>query len=235
MKKTLITLIALATSALGSITVENTTAATGAGAAGGFVFTLLDEPVRYNTLDSNGQALTTLPEVLTLQTITIDSIYYCNSGATNNSEYRLRLYVTDANNIVLGYSDMEMVKVFTANNPNHEATYEFTFDTDIALSKNEMYKVYFKSTLDEDVASVYDATTKVINTTISKEELRCNNFLTGLGGNQSEWGVMKTDGTFAGSTGGIAYNISMNLIPEPATATLSLLALAGLAARRRRK
>ncbi|MBQ8517379.1 MAG: PEP-CTERM sorting domain-containing protein [Akkermansia sp.] len=49
-------------------------------------------------------------------------------------------------------------------------------------------------------------------------------------------GSAQTYNTFAGLTGGsVTYTTASASVPEPATATLSLLALAGLAARRRRK
>jgi MYXO-CTERM domain-containing protein len=47
----------------------------------------------------------------------------------------------------------------------------------------------------------------------------------------SGWGI--SGGTFTGEV--IAPNPNAPVVPEPTTATLSLLALAGLAARRRRK
>jgi MYXO-CTERM domain-containing protein len=59
------------------------------------------------------------------------------------------------------------------------------------------------------------------------------------------WGVdgVETLGSYKGNMNGNAnltyvvntQQISTQVVPEPATATLSLLALAGLAARRRRK
>ncbi|MBQ4636015.1 MAG: PEP-CTERM sorting domain-containing protein [Akkermansia sp.] len=47
--------------------------------------------------------------------------------------------------------------------------------------------------------------------------------------------VITTDGGHQGPSYATLSNLSVNVVPEPATATLSLLALAGLAARRRRK
>ena len=48
-------------------------------------------------------------------------------------------------------------------------------------------------------------------------------------------GSAKNYATFAGLTGGSVSYVTGAAVPEPTTATLSLLALAGLAARRRRK
>ena len=234
MKKTIITLIALAGVAFASESITlGTSVGSGTGAAGGVIFTLKDNPTRYTLTGLEESQL--LPNTLTLSSITLNDIYYLNARATNDSTYQLWLYVTDEDGHVLGISDKKMVSVYTTDANATGNTSDYTFDfKSLTISKNTEYKVWFKSS---ETAYTTDAVTGVKNIAeTNAENIRTQNLVTGLTGSQDELGVILTNGTNGTGLGAYAYTMSASfVVPEPTTATLSLLALAGLAARRRRK
>ncbi len=114
------------------------------------------------------------------------------------------------------------------------ADHTFNFDS-LTLDPNKVYAFFYTAnSVDDSVVSAF--------TTVSEARVKCNSkkthvMLTGDGlsytlANAQSGGLTAGDNVTALAT----FNFTAtNAVPEPATATLSLLALAGLAARRRRK
>ena len=129
-----------------------------------------------------------------------------------------------------------MVSVYTTDANAKGKTSDYTFDfVSLTISKATTYKVWFKSS---ETAYTTDAVTGVrtIDNETNAENIRTQNLITGLTGSQAKLGVIMKDGTYGSNVGAFAYTMSASfVVPDPTTAALSLLALAGLAARRRRK
>lgn len=235
MKKTLITLLALAGVAAAETTdVLYTSASNGTSADGyealGFAFTL------------SGTAFTTTSSPASYElpdSVLLSSISFNTRDANNTSEDKDGkhiIVITDASLKIQGWSSNESDTATDASEYNF--TWNFgnvTLDTDTT---------YFAIAYDADVPLTLGATLAKVG----------ENMQFGVGG-VSNYGSngLSFDGSANGKTGlsflnsgsyGIntkqtqfAPNVTIvtTTIPEPATATLSLLALAGLAVRRRRR
>ena len=155
------------------------------------------------------------PTELTLKSITLD--------ANASSSSALKAVITDRDYwedpkpyAVLGVSDSFSKAADTATT--------ITFGKGVQLATNTTYSVYFVADT-VDVGTTFDPSnaTQLSMKAINHGGAAANDKYCGLlnnsgGGNDSEFGPA----------------MKLTLAPEPATATLSLLALAGLASRRRR-
>ena len=143
-----------------------------------------------------------------------------------------QLYITDANNVFLGASS-----VYTKAEDSNDAV--FTFSTDITLNINATYYAYTWKTTDNAINTwVAGETVLAGGKFYSLGNIAATNGGNGLtADNASNWGLISSQKGLASTTFAPVMSISATAIrvPEPTTATLSLLALAGLAARRRRK
>ncbi|MBQ8478952.1 MAG: PEP-CTERM sorting domain-containing protein [Akkermansia sp.] len=221
MKKTLITLLATAACVMGADewTLSTTDAYSGnqGGSYTGVAFTLSATDTQRFTVEGG-----TLDELATLCSITI------TERGGYDWEDRV-LYITDANNVYLGASS-----TFTKQEGSNDAV--FTFDDSITLNTANTYYAYFWKPSDKAYESW------VAGETVIGSGKYYSVHCAAVGGsytgaNASNWGLMNGQKSLA-STGFapvMTIEVSSLSVPEPTTATLSLLALAGLAARRRRR
>ena len=235
MKKTIIALLALAGYAIGStenITYTSTAIGTPGGGyeAKGFAFNL------------SGTALKTVsdpeayvfPESVTLNSIGFNTRKINNNGAAKNGSFSIVITDTSAN--ILGWST-------NSSSPTSTSSEDFTWTfNNIVLDTQSTYYA---------IAYAPDTTTLTKGSTLATYTKFMQFGSTGV----SDYGAngLSFDDATAGKTGlmflksdiiGIntgsktyAPNVTIvtKTIPEPTTATLSLLALAGLAVRRRRR
>lgn len=186
--------------------------ATGSYSYYGFQFTLSDN--RRMDLAYLGQDVTPLPDELTLKSITLAPA----NGTSSSMKAVLtnRAMWTDEKPYdVLGVSDS-----FTKG----AAETVITFGNGIVLETGHTYSVYFVAA-DTTVENTFNPSGAQalsmlgVNTGDNSANDKYAGFLIQNGGGQNSY---------------LAPSMTLTLAPEPATATLSLLALAGLAARRRR-
>lgn len=221
MKKTLIALLATATCAMGSdLTFATAPANQGNGGKYcGVAFTLGSADTERFTVTGD------LTEQVILNTITL----------TERTNYdfsdSFQLYITDANNVFLGASS-----AYTKAVGSDEAV--FTFSSSITLNTSDTYYAYIWFT------SYNEVNTWVAGETVvgSGKFFTVPNVAAAGGSlttdNASNWGLLSGQKVMASTGFAPVMSISATAIPtvpEPTTATLSLLALAGLAARRRRR
>ena len=224
MKKTIITLLALAgVAAADTYTSSTYDKQDQAAPHYGFTITLADSSWVESTIPSD----VTSVQLESLTLMTRDS---------NNSYADIKIAVyeyTSDNNVgtLLGLSSAESFSVDT--------DIEFSFDGSITLNPTARYQYMFVAadataaevdTFDEYKAKATQWGLALTNKQSVEGEYTFANIPTG-------WGVY-TNGTVNGWQGMylpvVTITTSTPNVPEPATATLSLLALAGLAARRRR-
>lgn len=156
----------------------------------------------------------------------------------NGGTWTLTLNLQNTGTEVLSLAGVELdVFTFNSNGYSQPASTPRYFDFTISAGENELY-TSIDSKLDESPfciegsgnnndANAKSDTTFIIAFTETYE----------LGiGESVALSLKVSDGNNSANTGSFIGLSSMGvLVPEPATATLSLLALAGLAARRRRK
>ena len=217
MKKTLITLMALASCAMGA-TISTTPEYTDneGGNYCGVAFTLGSlDPARATIVDG-----VELDPVVGLFSI---SLTERNNGS--NIPVDRVLYVTDANNVLLGSSSL-----YTKAEGSDVAV--FNFGNSITLNTTDTYYAYLNTA---DTVAGW-----TVGETVAAGQFY-SSALAAVGGNSltaataSSWGFLNAQKNLASTGFAPVMSIETTIIPEPATATLSLLALAGLAARRRRK
>ena len=217
MKKTLITLMALASCAMGA-TISTTPEYTNneGGNYCGVAFTLGSlDPARATIVDG-----VELEPVVGLFSI---SLTERNNGS--NIPVDRVLYVTDANNVLLGSSSL-----YTKAEGSDVAV--FNFGNSITLNTTDTYYAYLNTA---DTVAGW-----TVGETVAAGQFY-SSALAAVGGNSltaataSSWGLLNAQKNLASTGFAPVMSIETTIIPEPATATLSLLALAGLAARRRRK
>ena len=220
MKKTLITLLALAGVACGveeSLTLSTAPTYNGSqgGSYAGIVFTLnADDTERFNL---TGGELT--------PTVSLSTITLTERGGNDLVAGRI-LYITNAENVYLGASS-----AFTKADGTDVAVFDFA--NGITLNTSDTYYAYL--TDPDDISAWVAGTTTVPSGQYYSGQLAAaGGSLTG--GNAANWGLLNGQKALASTGYAPVMSISVTPIPvpEPATATLSLLALAGLAARRRR-
>ena len=215
MKKTLLALLAMTACAMGDTLTFSTAPEYGGSQGGsyaGIVFTLgANDPDRFAL---TGEIATPMVDLV--------SISLTERGGNYNLDADRILYVTDSSNVYLGSSS-----VFTKAEGSDVAV--FDFGGSITLNVADTYYAYLMASAGDD------------NWTVGETVVPAGQYYSGqlaaaggslTAGNAANWGLLGSQKT-ASSTG-YAPVMSIEVIPEPATATLSLLALAGLAARRRR-
>lgn len=243
MKKTLIALLALASFSYGVTTDATFTHSDNTAQAGyiGFTFNLSDEWLTANP------AVTEEYTAFELTSITLQgaNTWYKLFETNNNSG----LVVLDSTNKIIGKSNWNPT-VGTSSTVGGKSSYPLTYSfltttvvdgtsssaSSLTLDLDSDYKVLIYGnktafdalTINSTVTSYSGPTDgSTIPDSIATAGLRVHN------------GV--TNGTMINNNGTInagvfpVVSFSGQLVPEPTTATLSLLALAGLAARRRRK
>ena len=221
MKKTIITLMTLAGMAFGaesSYTLSTTPAYDGnqGGRYAGIAFTLGATDTERFTV--TGGTLT--------EQVTLSSISLTERGGNDLAADRV-LYVTDSNNVYLGSSS-----VFTKAEGSDIAV--FNFKDSITLNTGSTYYAYLMN-------SAGDNSWEVGKTVVpggqyySGELAAAGGSLTSTAAN---WGLLNGQKALASTSYAPVMTIvakSVDPVPEPTTATLSLRALAGRAARRRRR
>ena len=239
MKKSIIILIALAGAALASDTTYTTTpdqftANKNYGTTYGFAF----------NLSGSVWKTTSNPEGITLgEEVELTSISYI-ARVESSTEYRKNGYyaivITDMDNTILGWSTNAAI------GQNNEL-FTWTFE-DLVLNTETSYKAI---AYDSEAITLTKDTTFTLSSTAADNKY----MMQGTNGVATySNGTLDFDGSTTGSKSGLQYlkGDSLNIntgqtqhapnvtfvtkaIPEPTTATLSLLALCGLAMRRRRK
>ena len=221
MKKTLIALFSLVGLAMADTYTSSTPAKSGAGAQGKyFGFTLAPANDTYLTNDIPADI-----KVLTLESITLlsrsDQIESC-------PDIKVAVYAYTGDHTTGTYLGVSTNSTGTAA---ADTTYTLNF-TGITIDPNERYQfLYVNANADVTTLSTfagYQAASAQWGTSVT------NSFGTNI---PAGWGTYKSNGinSWEGQYVPVTtITLSAPSVPEPATATLSLLALAGLAARRRR-
>ncbi len=219
MKKTLIAIMALAGLAAADTYTASTPAKSGAGAQGKYYgFTLAFDNATYLTTDVPSNTELNLDSI-TLLTRSSDS----TAAAMKVAVYK---YVGDnTTGTYLGISET------TLENVANDTTYTLSFEN-ITVNSSDRYQFLFvdaNTTQDLTTFAGYQAAALQWGTSVT------NSFSQNIPGG---WGTYKSNGINSWEGQYIpvtTVTLSTPAVPEPTTATLSLLALAGLAARRRRK
>ncbi len=227
MKNTLIALMALASVAAADTYTSSTPAKSGSGAQGNYYgFTLAPANDTYLTTD--------IPEGVTelnLDSLTIQT----RSGDVIAKDMKVAVYTYTGDSTVGTYLGSSSS---TGTEITADTTYTLTF-SGVTIDPNARYQFLFvNADADAVTLGTFDGYKSVAT---SWGVAVTNSFSTGIPGG---WGTYKSNGinswegqyipvtTLTMSTVG---STESPVVPEPATATLSLLALAGLAARRRRR
>ena len=181
-------------------------------------FTLTDDTTSYTASPSVDGAV--FADTHSLQTITIAK---CGQGVAKISGI-----LTNSSGKVIGAVDAGAT---TANQP---VTFNFA-DQNVVLNENETYMLYFKKNAEDltTLVTVGETLDTSIFVTNNSQSWVNDLFIVYTAANATGDGMMKY-GASDDNQYVPAMSIVTKAIPEPATATLSLLALAGLAARRRR-
>ena len=219
MKKTLIAIVALAGLAMADTYTSSTPDKSAQGNYYGFTLS-----------PNNGTYLTeNIPdgiEEMTLESITLLS----RSNVGNDCpDIKVAVYAYTGDGTTGTYLGVSTNSTGTAAN---NTTYTLNF-SGITINPNERYQFLYV-TADADVATLssfagYQAAAIKWGTSVT------NSFSQNIPGG---WGTYKSNGINSWEGQYIpvtTVTLSTPAVPEPTTATLSLLALAGLAARRRRK
>ena len=259
MKKTLVTLLALASSAMGAVDLSSMTYTIGNASTttedGTFTYVLTLDAAAMRTLLEKGQAAAWGTEVMTYMcngTLTgVVTNGGSNGGKVNTSSLYAKWGTNNAWGCCTSYS-------YTVEEENAE-TGEMTTVTKTSSYDLADLNGSAAGTGWDDVAGVglvyaFDKLngTTVAMTLCSADGATIFSHVITMGGLKSasagaaavEFGdmvtsyyysndVLSADDALAAS--GVAAVESMSVVPEPTTATLSLLALAGLAVRRRRR
>ncbi len=218
MKKTLIALMALASFVAAETYTASTPAKSGSGAQGNYYgFTLSFDNAAFLTTDVPSDTELVLDSI-TLQTRS----GYATTDAMQVAVYK---YTGDGTTgTFLGVSSTVLQDVAT------DTTYTLNFEG-ITVNTSDRYQfLYVQANTTENLASFagYKAAAMAWGTAVT------NSF---SGQIPSGWGTYKGNGlnSWEGNYLPVTtITLSTPAVPEPTTATLSLLALAGLAARRRR-
>lgn len=242
MKKTLITLLALSGLALGAefeyvdtaLTLQTNFglgSTTGGNRYSGIRFTVHESTDRY--LMSPSVAEGDLASTYTLNSI---SIQFRNDSGTDRIGDGLAMVITDTSFQVLGISSTATAfSTHTLDGYTNTINYVDVSFSDLTLNSGTQYYAFYVSSATLE--------TIVVGDTISASDVASVNLMTQgdsdgvFDSPSSDFSLMAGLSTRSDNyapVGAIGITAGV-LIPEPATATLSLLALAGLATRRRRK
>ncbi len=234
MKKTIIALLALGGIAMGDIYTYNASmvGAEDRAAVHGFTFTLTNA---YITPEEGSLPTTDITD-FNLLSLTLGD----RADGSNSASYGL--LVLSSSNVILGKSNetsngcngKDEVFTFTNLTLNAATTYRFvTVDTSLFTSDHigKTYGYGTAGSLSQN-GNTISGGLKAVGVAV---DLHTNKSTTGLN--------FTSSATFASEQSGwspILSDITINVpsapaVPEPTTATLSLLALAGLAVRRRRR
>ncbi len=223
MKKTIIALLALGTGVMASDGWVMSTTPEYNGSQGGSYAGIAF------TLGSNDTTrFTTTGEAVLSEQVELVSISLTERGGNDLAADRI-LYITDAKNVYLGSS-----AVYTKDAGTDVAV--FDFGGAITLNTSDTYYAYMMNSAGDD-AWVVGETTVSAGQYYSAQLAAAGGSLSSSAAN---WGLLNAQKGLAST----AYAPVMSIVttpavapavPEPTTATLSLLALAGLAARRRRR
>ena len=240
MKKTLVLLLAACSSAMATDSITLSSIATGNynQTTHGFYLSLSSDELQTATS-------ITLPKIATLESITLKGN---NANVGVNVTYGL-VVLSKTDNTVLGYSTGTQT-----SGKDVDTTFSFTTLSGDGLTLNTA-DTYRFITVSSGVLNLFTDSTKtyVYNAggtgtaaaTTSGDTVTITQGLTAPGmrwdyntGNSVDdcCAIFSANiGSGTGTYSPIVSSMKINLVPEPTTATLSLLALAGLAARRRRK
>ena len=245
MKKTLVLLLAACSSAMAtdSITLSSIASGNYNQTTHGFYLSLSSDELQ------NATSIT-LPEIATLESITLKG----PNAAVNSQNVTLvatygLVVLSETDNTVLGYSTGTQT-----SGKDVDTTFSFTTLSGEGLTLNTA-DTYRFITVSSGVLDLFTDSTKtyVYNAggtgtaaaTTSGDTVTITQGLTAPGmrwdyntGNSVDdcCAIFSANiGSGTGTYSPIVSSMTINLVPEPTTATLSLLALAGLAARRRRK
>ncbi len=238
MKKTWITLAALslfsvATAATDPYTEYLTTNPTlkqdgisnktvGNGNYYGFTFSFQNTPNAVTT--SNGTAVATLPTTLTLDSL---SLYTRSSGGTSYTgafKIALCVFASDGSaGQLISISSNSQVSSGTS------AEMKFNFASGVTLNTSNRIQVLFVN--ENTTAANWDWNTARLNQPVGLSLLQSENNLPSGCGTYKNNTLNSWEGAYLPS---MTVRTHTGTIPEPATATLSLLGLAGLMMRRRR-
>ena len=239
MKRTFIALLALSSLALGAeseyvdtpLTLQTNFgvgSASGANRLSGIRFTIQDSTDRYLTTPAVAEG--SLADTYTLNSI---AVQFRNDSGADKIGDGLALVITDTSRQVLGISSTATAFVsYTLDDYSSKIHFVDVSFTDVTLNKGTEYYAFYVASADLTAIGVGD--------TLEAASVASVNLM----GQGSGFTSPSSDFSFLSGVGtslpdytpiGAIHITAGVLIPEPATATLSLLALAGLAARRRRR
>ncbi len=171
----------------------------------------------------------TLPEQLVLNSITLTHPESDKADVT----VKLAIATIDGENFEL----KGLTEDATTISPGSETS--FTFDS-LTLDTDALYYFFFMK--ETTTLESFEGISTV--TELGNAKLRTSGVIVGalLINDEDDWMIGRDEGVISSGTTTTpwrvvtaSYHLSDAAVPEPTTATLSLLALAGLAARRRRK
>ncbi len=220
MKKTLIAIVALAGVAMADTYTSSTPARSGQGRYYGFTLAPNDDTCLTNNIPDDITEMTL--ESITLLSRSSDAGDYC-------PDIKVAVYAYTGNGTTGTYLGVSTNSTGTAAN---ETTYTLNF-SGITINPNSCYQfLYVKADADVTTLATFEgyqaASIQWGNSVTNRFSQRIPD---GWGTYKSN-GINSWEGQFVPVT---TVTLSTPAVPEPTTATLSLLALAGLAARRRRK
>lgn len=228
MKKTFITVLALCGAAFAAddmlwtvSTAESRTESFGQDVANGFIMKLSD-----NFLTSTAPSSV---QELTLKSVTLSCT--TDGGSHADSAKMVIFQRPGADRIGKFIAISDDAVTFTAGS---SSSMTFTFDNlEVILDKDTQYQYFFVTA--DTTADAFSATGEngdayaAVKASFRFDRVKCGEY-----GNYLPTGDGITWGPFNGWSGQNNALVTFGVTPEPATTTLSLLALAGLAARRKR-
>ena len=221
MKKTLIALMVLAGVASAATYTASTPGKSAAGAQGNYYgFTLAPANATYLTTDIPADVTELNLDSMTLLT---------RSGSNSSVDMKVAVYAYAGDNTVGTYLGSSSSTGTTIEN---DATITLTF-SGVTIDPTARYQFLFvKAEATDLTLSTFDGYKSAsTNWGISVTNSFSGNIPQGWGTYKGN-GINSWEGQYVPVT---TLTMSTVVVPEPATATLSLLALAGLAARRRRR
>lgn len=242
MKKTLIAIMALAGVALAETTTfTSTTSNTNLGGFGGVDFSISEA----GWLSSTSMDYDTY-NALSLESVTLSmyNTWYTNNNMTTG--FGIGIYEKTVTNGIATWTLIGKTDWFTHTGNSYTGTHTFTVEGTVTLDTESTYTLAFFAGKDY-LAGLEIGSTR--NSMAGANEWKNSSpssttdtlAAVGLRGVKSDatGSVLMYNPTDKGTQTGWTPNVTLTgtavLIPEPTTATLSLLALAGLAVRRRRK
>lgn len=238
MKKTLITLAALAgVAAAGTVDFSPEFGNNNLGGFGAVDFSIAEGSwLKSDTMDYDGC------DAVTLQSITLGiyNTWYSNNNMTTGFGIGIYEKTSTGSWTLLGKTDW-----FSHSTNSYTGSHTFTVQDSVTLSTEKTYTMAFFAGQDYlnglAIGSTRDSMVGAAEWKNGQPESTTSTLAAvGLKGTASDATNTSLLYTYNGTQAGWTPNVSLStattdVVPEPATATLSLLALAGLAARRRRK